>query len=88
MQNLCLGSAKHLLRVFKENGYLSKSNFEKLHKKTDSFVVPHDVGKTPRKIVSSFDSFNADEYKNWLLLFSVSSMDGIIPLKDMKCLHK
>ena len=34
-------------------------------------MVPHDVGKIPHKSVSTFDGFNADEYKNWLLLFSV-----------------
>ena len=39
----------------------------------DNFVVPNDVGKIPRKIVSSFDGFNTDEYKNWLL-FSVYSV--------------
>ena len=49
----------------------------------DNFVVPNDVGKIPRKIVSSFDGFNTDEYKNWLL-FSVYSVDGIIPSKDME----
>ena len=73
MQNLFLRSANHLLKVFKENGYLSKSNLQKIQEKTDSFVVPHDVGKIPYKIVSSFDGFTADEYKNWLL-FSMYSM--------------
>ena len=28
IHNLFLGSAKHLLKVFKENGYLSKSNLD------------------------------------------------------------
>ena len=74
MQNLFLGSANHLLKVFKENGYLSKSNLQKIQEKTDNFVVPHDVGKIQHKIVTSFHGFNADEYKNWLLLFSVYSM--------------
>ena len=88
MHNLFLGSAKHLLKVFKENGYLSKSNLKKKQEKTDSFVVPHDVGKILSKIVSSFDGFNADEYKNWLLLFSLYLMDGITPSKDMERLRK
>ena len=89
MHNLFLGSVKHLLKVFKENGYLSKSNLQKIQEKTSTSVWQnHDVGKTPCKIVSSFDGFNAAEYKNWLLLFSVYSVDGIIPSKDMECLRK
>ena len=88
MHHLFLGSVKHLLKVFKENGYLSRSKLEKIQEKRDSFVIPHNFGKIPRKIVSSFDGFNADEYKNWLLLFSVYSMDGIIPSKDMECLRE
>ena len=88
MHNLFLGSTKHFLKIFKENGYLS-SNLEKMQAaKTGSFVVPHYVGKIPRKLVSSFDGFNAGEYKDWLLLFFVYSMDRIILSKDMECLCK
>ena len=88
MHNLFLGSTKHFLKIFKENGYLS-SNLEKMQAaKTGSFVAPHYVGKIPRKLVSSFDGFNADEYKDWLLLFFVYSMDRIILSKDMECLCK
>ena len=38
MHNLFLGSVKHLLKVFKENGYLSKSNLQKIQEKTGTSV--------------------------------------------------
>ena len=77
-----LESAKHMLKFCKKNGYLSKINLKekieiKNKGKTDSFVVSHDVGKIPLKIVSSFGASKSDEYKTWLLLFSVYSMVGI-----------
>ena len=64
MHNLFLGSVKNLLKIWKELGYLNKANLEKIQEKTDSFIIPHDVGKIPRKIISGFDGFNADKYKN------------------------
>ena len=88
MHDLFLRSGKHLLKILKENGYVSKSYLEKIQEKPDGFVVPHDFDKISGKIVNSFDGFNADEYKNWLLLFSVYSMDGTIPSKDKECLRK
>ena len=71
-----LESAKHMLKFCKKNGYLSKIKI-KNKGKTASFVVSHDVGKIPLKIVSSFGASKSDEYKTWLLLFSVYSMVGI-----------
>ena len=50
-----------------------------MQEKTDQFVVPHDTGKIPRKISSSFHGFDADEYKNWVILFSMYVLDDVIP---------
>ena len=88
IHNLFLGSAKRLLKMWKELGYLDRVNLEKIQERAEEFIILHDVGKIPRKIVSCFDGFNADEYKNWVLLFSLYSLHGIIPLKDMECLRK
>lgn len=88
MHNLFLGTSKHLLKIWKELGYLSKPTLEKIQQKTDSFVVPADVGKIPNKIVSSFDGFTADEYKNWTLLFSIFSLREFIPKRHLECFRK
>ena len=78
MHNLFLGPAKQLLKMWKELGYLDRGNLEKIQESTEEFITPQDVAKIPRKIVSCFDGFNADEYKNWVLLFSLYSLHGII----------
>ena len=51
-------------------------------------MVPSDVGKIPKKIVSSFDGFNADEYKNWTLLYSIFALKGVIPKEHLDCFRK
>ena len=55
MHNLFLGTAKKMLLIWKELGYLSKPTLEKLQEKTDSFIVPCDVGKVLQKTISRFD---------------------------------
>ena len=88
MHNLFLGTSKKILKVWKELGFLDKPVLNGLQEKADSFVVPDDIGKIPKKIVSSFDGFNADEYKNWTLLFSIYCLKGYIPKKHLECFRK
>ena len=55
----------------------------------DKAEVPADVGKLPGKIDKfSFDGFTADELKNFFILFSVYSLHGILPKRDLECLRK
>ena len=79
MQNVFLGTAKHILKIWNNLVYLDKNKLDLMQEKTDQFVVPHDTGKIPRKISSSFHGFDADEYKNWVILFSMYVLDDVIP---------
>ena len=40
MHNLYLGTAKNILKIWKERGYLQKNELEQLQEKVDEFVVP------------------------------------------------
>ena len=71
MHNLYLGTAKNILKIWKEVGYLQKNELEQLHEKVDEFVGPCDISKIPKKNISSFYGFTSDEYKNWTILFSM-----------------
>lgn len=88
MHNLFLGTAKHMLKIWKELGYLNKPALESIQEKCDQFTIPCDVGKLPRKIVSGFDGFTADEFKNWTSLFSLVVLRGVIPRNDLQCFRK
>ena len=88
MHNLFLGTAKNILKIRKELGYIKKPDLEKLQETVDQFIIPKEIGKIPRKIVSAFDGFNADEYKNWVLLFSIYSLHDVLPQRDKDCFRK
>ncbi|KAJ8299640.1 hypothetical protein KUTeg_023700 [Tegillarca granosa] len=54
----------------------------------ENYNCPADVGKLPQKFSTSFGSFNADQLKNWTLLFSMYCLNGILPECHLKCWRK
>lgn len=85
MHNLYIGSAKHFLRLLIDNGSVSESQFDIIQERVDSFIVPSDTGRIPHKIRSGFSSFTADQWKNWVVYFSVIALRDILPDNEMKC---
>ena len=65
MYNVRLGSAKHIMVLWKEKGIIEDEHFTFVQELVDRFVAPADVGRIPRKISSGFASFTADQWKNW-----------------------
>ncbi len=45
MHNLLLGTAKHMVRIWKERELIKQNQFEEIQSLVDSFVVPNDVGR-------------------------------------------
>lgn len=79
MHNLFNGTAKHILsKIWPEYGVVSESKFSIIQKRVDRFQVPSDIGRIPYKISSGFSSFTADQFKNWIVYFSLISMRGIL----------
>ena len=44
-----------------------------------SLICPHDVGRLPLKIGSSFSGFTADQWKIWTIVYSPVALKGVIP---------
>ena len=82
MHNLLLGTAHHVISVWKVLGLL---DLKKIQERVDAFVTPTDVGRIPMKIQSGFAQFTADQWRNWTLLYSLCALKGIIPYKDYDC---
>ena len=79
MHNLYLGSAKHILKaVWIEKGILTYSDFDVIQNRVDKCTVPTDIGRIPHKILSGFSSFTADQFKNWVIYFSLVALRGIL----------
>ncbi|SMN01766.1 hypothetical protein SPONN_25 [uncultured Candidatus Thioglobus sp.] len=79
MHNILLGSAKHTIAIWKSLGILNQSNNDHIQTIVDKFCTPPDVGRIPYKIASGFSSFTADQWKNWILIFSLVALKEIIP---------
>ena len=72
MHNLFLGSGKHMLNIWFERNLLSPSQFQQIQECVDSFTVPSDMGRIPRKIETGFSNFTADQF------FSIPALFGIL----------
>ena len=85
MHNIFLGIAKHTAKVWKESKVLKTINFETLQKGVDSLNPPPNIGRIPRKIESGFSTFIADQWKHWILIYSLYALYGVIPQRQFKC---
>ena len=74
MHNLLLGSAKRFMNLLKKD----KIDFHVLQNAVDNFIVPSGIGRIPRKVVSEFANFKAEEWKNWVLIYSLISLKPVI----------
>ena len=48
-------------------------------------VSPSDIGRIPHKIRSGFSSFTADQWKNWVMYFSLLSLHDILEGDPLEC---
>ena len=86
MHNLFLGSAKHFLKsILIGREIISESQFHVLQQRVDSMCVPPDIGRIPYKIRSGFSSFNADQWKNWVVYFSLIAMHDVLSNDILEC---
>ena len=85
MHNIFLGLSKHVIQTWKEVGILQVSHFAKLQEKVDLINPPPKVGRIPRKIESGFAAFTADEWKNFILIYSSFALKDIVDTQHYNC---
>ena len=85
MHCVFLGLAKHTMKTCTDKGILLAKDFVLLQEKVDCMVPPPRIGCIPRKIQYNFASFTADEWKNWISIYSVFALHGIVHDAHYKC---
>ena len=85
MHNLFLGTGKHMLSIWMEQNYLMKSHFLSIQEFIDAMVVPSDIGRIPSKIASNFSGFTADQFKNWIMIYSIPALFHILRTEQLEC---
>ena len=85
MHNMLLGTGKYLMTMWKDNGILTKAHFEYIQDEVNSMNVPANVGRIPYKISSNFGGFTADQWKNWILIYSTLCLKELLPTDHYQC---
>ena len=85
MHSLFLGVAKHMVKVWRDLDIITAEHLTTIQEKVDNMTPPPKVGRIPRKIQSGFTAFTADEWKNWITLYSPYVLHGLLPQQDYNC---
>jgi len=86
MHNLFLGTAKYILSaIWLERNIITKDQLDVIQQRVDNVQVPSDIGRIPYKISLGFTSFTADQFKNWVIYYSLISMRGILTGDHLEC---
>lgn len=85
MHNLLLGTAKHITSLWKDQDILSIEDLRKIQEKVDNIKTPPKLGRIPHKILSNFSSLTADQWKNWIFVYSLYTLHGILPDAHYTC---
>jgi hypothetical protein len=85
MHNMYLGTAKHVVSIWKDMGLLGNSEFDIIQTKIDTMLVPIGIGRIPYKISSKFSELTADQWRNWTYIYSLYALKGILPERGYRC---
>ena len=85
MHNIFLGIAKNTVKLWKKIKLLKDSDFKVIPDKVDSMNPPPSIGCIPRKISSGFSSFTTDEWKHWILIYSLYALNTTLPIEHYNC---
>ena len=85
MHNLYLGSGKHAFEVWIEKDLVTKKDFPKLEEKMKMFTTPYNAGRLPTTIGSGYGGFTANQWSNWITIFSPILLKDILPAEDLQC---
>ena len=85
MHNLFLGTGKWKISLWIEKGWLTKHHFTTIQNFIDCLVLPSDIGRIPHKIESGFSSFKADQFKSWILIYSIPALYNLLPTEHLEC---
>ena len=83
--NLYLGTAKHVMKTWRECGIIQDKYLAVIQQRVDEFKVPHSIGRIPHKKGSNFSGLTADQWLNWTNIYSIYAIKDILPPADIQC---
>ena len=87
MHNLFLGTAKRMKNIWmnEQQPLLATAQIQKIQDHVYNMYVPSDVGRISRKIETRFSVFAADQYKNWVIFYSIPCLYGSLEAEHLEC---
>lgn len=66
-------------------GILSNKEFKEIEQRVSKIKAPQNVGRMPLKIGSGFLGYAADQWHNWIIIFSPMTFKNVIPANHLCC---
>jgi len=85
MHNAFLATAKHLFQVWVDACLLTSREMTEIEDKIRLFTIPADCGQLPANISSSYGSFTAAQWRNWITVYSPVVLKGLLPFEHLQC---
>ena len=85
MHNLLLGTAKRMISIWLDLEIIGRSVFNQIQAQVDSVIVPPGIGRIPLKILSGFSGFKADQFKNWVNIYSIPCLFAVLEADHLEC---
>lgn len=86
MHNLYLGTAKNMVKTWKDMNILKPEHFDLIQARMDEMYIPQGIGRVPHKIHSKFSGLTADQRRNWTNLYSLYCLRDVLPSEHYLCL--
>ena len=81
MHNLYLGTGKKMFKVWVKQKLLSDEALLLIENQAKHFIVPYDIGRLPSNISSGYGGFTANQWYNWITIYSPILLKGLLPLE-------
>ena len=86
MHNLFLGTGKHVMEIWlNDPNILSKQSVMIIEETVQKFVVPEGIGRLPNKITAHFGGFTADQWRNWIIIYSSVLLRNVLEKDHWDC---
>ena len=85
MRNMYLGTGKHLFQTWIDEKLLTNNQLTQVDSTVKLFRIPANSGRIPSNIMSSYGSFTASQWRNWITVYSPIVLKDILPAEHLQC---
>jgi len=85
MHNMFLGTAKRCFDIWIDDKILTKQDIKVIENRIELFRLPCDVGRIPSHISAYHGAFTANQWKNWITIYSAVVLKGVLEPQHLQC---